>query len=848
MKKEFWGFAVLLLVVECAPRLAVSATLEVSKGAPVTIDEDVSSTYDSIEAHDILTIADGGNVLTSGSTNWFGQVSGDNGGLRIVSGSGSTVPKITSGSSVNVFSGNLASPALSLSGAFWDKVYLYNIAISAEAVVDGEEIPFAELTYTGSNPTYSSLVMSYLCNHNEKPAVVSFKGGCLRMVAGNAESFRVPEASNKIILRGDADNDVVLTGKGTTYYFPYGDDRGTIATDGECDVQFTVRAKGDSYYVLLRSAYDSGHVVWGHTGETLFTNAKVELEADNALPYSNLEARTIRVADFDGAEAHSAYLDLKGHSAKVGNLYVSGGAYVTNTASAASALVFGADNVNSVFSGVIRGDVTLVKKGTGTLTIADGSVIPTIKLDGSDLSTVVVDGTAEIGAWEISLAPKYDGETTYTIASGKTYDVAPFSCEPEWFWDTAWTNHYYGNTATTGGQGNMANCIPKVLEETGLSNGLHRVSVASGGKAVISVADGDSEKYEYLALSGKGSLEKTGAGTATIIGDDRVSLGGVHVAGGTLKFQGRGCTNEYWRFTVTENGSASTLTFGKIGVFGEFGDWICMGTTLSSTATDATGLAKGEFIYSASAGEASDITGNWNPKRVFTKPYYEYGMKFVGRAANTDTATVTFRLPANSAPAVWHSFSGVSNYEYNPNSWKLETSADGSEWTQVVGVLDQAPPKPEGTSNYWYYRWRNDCRWNGDGGWNEGLPWRIGLDNALASVGSLGTVQVDSSATLDLSAATNAVISSMVADAYGLGGTIIGGSISSTGAINVISDGGQLEAETILISLHGVDGASNIRKWGLTLNGGAQSSRRLEYDTSSGEVRVVSTGIVVVVR
>lgn len=824
------AFAAFATAILAAPA-AMAQTWEIN--APTTVSADVTADYTDIVAHEVLTFQRGAVFKPetgASTTNYIGTAAGDAGGLVFsYTGSGSFPNIVIPSATHNVFSGGLANPAVLLFGGMQDKIYLWTIDVSADAVTAGDEIPFATLSYSGSSPHAQALNCNNFWNYNTKPAVIVFDGGSYRMVYNTATGFRVPEAANKIILRGVNGNDIVLAGSdNATYRFPYSDDAGTIATDGECDLRFEARQASKTFWVLFNKAFDDGQLDWGHTGETRFKNAKAQLCADNALPYSATADRTNRVELISGAASGHAFLDLNGHSAKSGSLFVGAGAYVTNSAASTPAsLVFCENNLDATFSGEIVGDVTLVKKGTGTLTIADGSVIPKIKLDGAALSTVVIDGAATVGEWDVSLEPKADGQTTYTIGNGETFDVAPFGVDPVWRWDSAWTNLYLGSIA---GQNGMANCLPKVIDETRLSNGLHRVTVTAGGTALVDVASGDTEKYEYMALTGAGTLRKTGTGAATILGDNRVSLGKLHVAEGTLKFQGRGCTNEWWRFTVTENGNKQ-IYLGKLGLFDEFGGWTAQNLSYDGYKSTLP-LGQGHFTYEVEGvdAEPSYVSNFGTPKNVFVDKAASYGLAFT-RDSKTVPVFFTMHLANDKKPSVWHSISMVGSNQSakNPSAWTLETSTNGETWQEALSVSQTF------SSDYVLYYWRNDrCHGSSKTGM-EGLPWRIGIDNALASVAALGTVRVDDGATLDLSATKNATVSSLEIDADTAGGTMRGGALAASGTVNVVSVGWPTSGETVL-TLDGVTDAANVNNWTVSLNGVTDYGRQAYYDSETGNV------------
>ena len=822
-------------------------TLEVEVNNPLVIDTNMfGGLYSNIVAHSCVVITNGGRFTGNGGvSNLFGTASGDAAGLWIINEGGSSgAPKYTTSTSWanrTIFSGGLVSPAFLVKGYSPDN-YPYCIVLDENAVTTADEFNFLQLEDVTARVNFYSL-----WNRNAKPAVITFKGGLLCLANywdnDNLRALRVPAAGNKIILRGDASNDIKLRSaadsKTAAWHFPYSSDLGTIATDGDCNLEFNANTSNRGY-VNLNKSFDDGQIVWGHTGETRFINHRVTLNADNALPYSTTAIMTNRLSMLDGASPDVACLDLNGYSAKAGCLITENGAYVTNTSATAATLVFGEDNLDSTFSGTICGDVTLVKKGTGTLTIADGSVVPKIKLDGAELSSVVIDGSATIGEWDVSIAPKKEGETTYAIASGETYDVAPFGIEPAWFWDVSWTNLYRFNYKNNG---TPRSSMQDVLEAT-TSNGLHRVSVESGGTAAIDVAEGATEKYEYLALTGSGTLEKTGSGTATILGDNRVALGTLHVAGGTLKFQGRGCTNEWWRVVMKKNGKDTILATGRIGIFDANGDMAVSGLDWKEYNKDISTLALREWTDVLVTNGVTSVEDPWKYANSYDRKYLfdidkdnrgKMGLQY-SKTSKTDEATITFRANLTESPAIWHSLSTAGSKGYCPYQWSLETSPDGETWNAINEI----------SSEDWIFSsstWRNDGRYSDK---SEGMPWRIGLDNAPAAVSALGTVQVDSGATLDLSMTTNAVISSIAIDVQSAGGTISGGSLASAGAVSVVSTSDKLP-KTVLLTFDGTANATALRNWTVTFNGSVVP-RRLVCDSETGEVHFSPSGFILMVK
>lgn len=814
--------------------------LTVDKGNPVTISSKME--VSGVNAHDMLTVASGGKLSLDSSAQAmkFGIDSGDVGALRVQNG-GSLVSGSVESKGV-IVGGTTASPAIHFKGNFWDSLFPYWLQLSASAESDADEIDFLRLeSQSGTFHPTSFAGVYRLMNSNSKPAVVTFAGMGLIIPNGNASyGIKVRYDTRKFIFRSSGGNPLCFMSSATwdktaAWAFPLeAVDEGVIEFDnGSAPILFGPKGfrQSDGYrfagHAIFRRAYDSGKLVWSGTGPVCFTNFSVVVQADNALPYREDTAIPLYFGFHRGTGitptvpggVTNVVLDVSNHTAKVGSLYMGEGTYVTNSAATAGELVLGADGLHSVFSGKVYGNVA-IRCASSDVEILPGSEIAKLVLDGGPIS--IPDGVI---IHEV-VSPAQTSANSISIPSGATVDIGAFASEPVWHWDHSYTNLYFGNNATSGWQ--MARSMKNVVAALNLADGAHQVAVAAGGTATIA-GNGDMEA-EYLRLVGGGTLRKSGSGRVSIVGDGRLSLGRVEVLGGTLALQGAGCTNEWYRFKVTSvNKWAHSIAFGQIGVFGGNGTWLCQDTKYDSEVSSASELAKGKFLIDLPAsGLAFEDSDTYSPNFAFITSPLNRGFKFYTNPdhdqidLSVTPMVLEFRLPNNSAPAIWHSIATIWNAGNQPYGWVLETSPNGENgWTEVVSVNQGAPKANEN-----YYYWRNDRRYDTESSLgSEGLPWRIRLNNAIAHGNALGVVRVDSGATLDLTGDADATISGFEVDWANRGGTIRSLDVPANGTLNLVNvpAGADISGTTIL-SLPGATGAANLRSWTVTVNGAAKAA------------------------
>lgn len=382
-----------------------------------------------------------------------------------------------------------------------------------------------------------------------------------------------------------------------------------------------------------------------------------------------------------------------------------------------------------------------------------------------------------------------------------------------------------------------------------------RLAVAAGGTGLnfSGVAGG----LVNPNFAGRGTVEKTGEGTF-VVHQTNAFPWNVHVAAGTWRFAGIGCTNEWWRWTAKEV-SGARLNLASLGLF----------RPVSDTAhwTPATTGA----IQPAPAGTApANLARNQShvPDHVLmqdkpnsTGGAFPRGARFLFANAFNDYFEPTSPVPRGaSSPATWipvtfriapdaivgfsqrASWGGAATW---PHVFTLETSADGVAWTTALAA--------------------DNCLWTGNAAWYLGdatsgadnrtycpYPLPIGGYDAPCAAGFAAgaEVRVDAGATLDLSNGATAAaraVSSLTVDVAAGGGTVRGLAVPETGTLrllNVASDA-DLVDYTVPLALPDATATANFARWTLVVNGSV-SERRLAW--RAGALCIPARGTVIMVR
>jgi fibronectin-binding autotransporter adhesin len=273
----------------------------------------------------------------------------------------------------------------------------------------------------------------------------------------------------------------------------------------------------------------------GYSGATVILRGRLRIGADNTLPVGT----TLDVYNFaNSGAAQAATFDLNGFNQTVAGLTSTGNnglggfanGYVTNSAGGA-AKTFTVDQATSgTYTGLITGNLAFTKSGAGNLTL-----VPLfVTTSGSNLfvsGTNTFTGDTRVNGGTLTLSTAA-GSTSLALA-GSTFDS-----------DGAGSLSFGTMTAATFGG----------LKGAG---GLALQNASSAAVALTVGANGNSSTYSG-ALSGAGSLTKTGAGRLLLAGANLYS-GTTTIAGGTLALDAGGSFDSSSSIIVGNAGSSGAV-------------------------------------------------------------------------------------------------------------------------------------------------------------------------------------------------------------------------------------------------------------------------------------------------
>ena len=772
-----------------ATRLAAS-DLTVDSPMTVTTKLNGGSNYDSVYVNDVLTVNNGGRVAVNTQ-----YVVGANG--KIVVNQGGIFSMGGSTAHAN-FTGAIGAPSVMINGNVWDTVNLYNMTVSDDVTTDAAEIDFLRLV--GGYSAFPTMLE--LRSDNAKPTVVTFLGGALASLDSRTKGFALPNIGTKVVLRSESGNPIRLMfnmwTKNSLWPMPYGSNLGTIQTEGSGDVLFDGRERATyGGTVSFNAPYGDPRLVWNHTGDFIFTNAIVKTTVDNALPYSETTARTLRFGlhkDKTPTATEYSGIDLNGHSSKVGNLLMGEGTFVTNSSATAATLVFGADGLDSAFSGTVAKGVRIAKAaGTGTLTVGD-----------------VIGGT-----WGSEVTPTND---------------------PALFREA---------TSTVG------NIWPQLLAGLGL---VKPQTVAVSGSLELVADAGETNAAQNVSFSGAGTLRKSGSGVVRVEGAATLPSS-LEVAAGTLAICGRGNTDKYYRFSFDfSNRTDDNASVGKLGLFDKDGNWVAKGLAFAGQGLAANALSAGTFTFSD--GISYSTTGNYSesPLAIFNTAYNKYAMQVTNlktykSGSGSSVFTLMARLADDANPVCW--FTTYRQGDQPAKTITVESSPDGVSGWRTVSSFAEAT-----TYNGAYYTWANDrsggsadvtISGNARTLWT-GAPFAVeSSGDASASTVATVAAKVAAGATLDLAAAPGVSVNAIEIDWTNLGGTIRGLAVPANGTLVLanVPSGTNLYGP-LLLALDDATGAANFKNWTVTVNGKAKDCR-IQLD-ASGVLTLGGKGTVIVVR
>ena len=215
------------------------------------------------------------------------------------------------------------------------------------------------------------------------------------------------------------------------------------------------------------------------------------------------------------------------------------------------------------------------------------------------------------------------------------------------------------------------------------------VSIGADASLGIDVAEGKTSYAMLGKVQGKGTFEKTGAGTLVVNGVDSGFGGRVKASGGTLAFSPLHAPRRfaYYRFVVKDRDAAVTkvekLKVAELALYGKDGVRLNQGLTVASEECAATtNLLPGTYaVY----GQCNPWGGNFND--VFDGDAATFKECWI-QPNNAEWAWLYFTmcLREDDVPAYYNvSFAS----EYNVRSWALQGSDDHFVW-ETLDEVDAA--------------------------------------------------------------------------------------------------------------------------------------------------------------
>ena len=532
---------------------------------------------------------------------------------------------------------------------------------------------------------------------------------------------------------------------------------------------------------------------WHHAGDLVVSNtAMVICQANDCLPFGP-NTGIIRLSWDTNKTYTRPMIDLGGHSVSVNGIwsYYYGHGYVTNRSSTVATLKVGADNGDRSLYGIrlLGGNIGINKVGTGTTTCTLG--------DSKLNNIAVTSGTLRFNRGESPSISVSD----VTVQSGTTLILDGVTLK--------------ASTA------NVAGTIQKL----------------NGGELVYELAGGTTA---YDSVGTVPTILKSGSGQG-IVQLPEVYGGDLRVAGGSVIFSGRQCTNEFY----------------KIGLFGfqqnnsqqiALGDWMMFAwsNNVAASANLAKGitpgaepLAKGRvtatFATTTTKNPSNASVNLWDIRNLFDNLEYN-GVLSASAYTLSQSAmqSITFRMPeGKNSVGCFLPYNSYQTWSWHPGSWFLYTSADGSTWTELGNWIGQ-------------YK-------TGGGALNGGKPYMLNLKGMVFpnayGLSPSSKVSVASGASVDFANVTSGqVLSKIEVDCTAGSGAIANFTVAESGTIYLKNVSSLLAFQTasIPVTLTGVVAPSRFSGWEISADGTVQRNCYLQY--RDGGLYLVPDGTVVVIR
>jgi len=345
------------------------------------------------------------------------------------------------------------------------------------------------------------------------------------------------------------------------------------------------------------------------------------------------------------------------------------------------------------------------------------------------------------------------------------------------------------------------------------------VQCAAGGTFEFASA---SDQAIASAVTGGGSLVKSGGGNLTVWRNPSAQLSSVDVKAGTLTYKTAQVPWKHWKFVFCDvyNREGNELTMAEIAVFDQTGSRLNVTNTPTMASRDASSFSGNQDIYLYDAKTTQgwlDATGvNWDDLAQWK--YASFSLSDAAPAvASYNLRTASY--VANGRPISWRVYA------------RVQTTDD---WT----LLDEKTNVESPSSTLTWYSL------------GVGANLAIPQDAGTAAFPASAAVSVMPGATLDLTYAKATTLGLLRVDATGATadlGTIDGGTLATGGTLELTCAPGLANVpEELPLKLANLVNPAALAGWTLTING-SPSRRTLALD-ENGQVCVVKPGFSILVR
>jgi len=496
----------------------------------------------TLDVNTALQIQQGTVNMTSGSLSVTTSPISE---LYVGNGSGAAVLNITGGSvasRVMSFGGNGSSGTLNLTGGVlaWTGNPYKGSGTASLKMGGGTLRANGGFTVPSSLPfslsgTNGALTLDSQSNSITLANVLSGSGGLIKIGSGTATLTAAPTYTGTTTVSAGS-LDVVGTIASFASPSIVNNARMRLATSGGASgvLSYSNAISGNGTFSIDTTGSNGARLQL--SGTALSNNCNWSLVNEGTL-WLNGAAGTYGTAmniDIAAGTGPGAYLTLNGSANAVFNIgTLSGAGKVTNNSGNAQTLVAGNGDGSAAFSGVMSGNTTLAKAGTGTLTVSGSNTYTG--------STIIANGSLNAGNIVVSGGSSSLGNSSSSVTLGSAV--------------TRGTLVYTGTTATyirgftIGGAGggclNVTTPTQMLTLTTGNVTGTGLFTI--GGAGNISVTSN---------LIHSGGVTKNGSGVLTISGSGNTYVGDTTVNDGTLVL----ATGGILKFSPTMNGVSNKVT------------------------------------------------------------------------------------------------------------------------------------------------------------------------------------------------------------------------------------------------------------------------------------------------